>query len=68
MNVSPNVFTRELSVRYGVPVSNDRILRWVASGRIPARLNDKGTRWQLDLADIEVAAEALGLTKIPTAA
>jgi hypothetical protein len=63
--VSPNVFTRHLSNLYGVPVSNDRVLRWVSSGKLPATLNDKGTRWQLDLADTEVAAEALGLTKIP---
>jgi hypothetical protein len=68
MKVSPNVFTRELSVRYGVPVSSDTLTRRIVSGRIPATLNDKGTRWQLDLADIEVAAEVLGLTKIPTAA
>jgi hypothetical protein len=68
MKVCPNVFTRELSNRYGVPVSNDRILRWVASGKLPAILNDRGTRWLLDLADIEIAAEALGLTEIPNAA
>jgi hypothetical protein len=68
MKVSPNVFTRELSTRYGVAVSGDMVLRRIANGLIPATLNEKGTRWLLDLADIEVAAEALGLIKIPNAA
>jgi hypothetical protein len=65
MKISPNVFCRELSIRYGVPVSSDVLTRRIASGIIPATRNEAGTRWQLDLADIEVAAEALGLTKIP---
>jgi hypothetical protein len=68
MKVSPNVFTRELSVRYGVPVSGNAVARRIASGIIPATLNAAGTRWQLDLADLEVAAEVLGLAKIPAAA
>jgi hypothetical protein len=65
VKVSPNIFTRELSIRYGVPVSSDALTRRIVSGRIPATLNEKGTRWKLDLADIEVAAEVLGLVKIP---
>jgi hypothetical protein len=68
MKVSPNVFTRELSTRYGVPVSGSVVLRMVVSGKIPGAMNAQNTRWQLDLADIEVAAEVLGLTKIPNAA
>jgi hypothetical protein len=68
MKVSPNVFTRELSTRYGVPVSGDMVLRRITNGLIPASLNANGTRWLLDLADIEVAGEALGLVKLPNAA
>jgi hypothetical protein len=68
MKVSPNVFTRELSNRYGTPVSGSLMLRMAVGGRIPASMNERGTRWQLDLADLDAAAEALGLTKIPTAA
>jgi hypothetical protein len=68
MKVSPNVFTRELSNRYGVPVSGNAVLRRIASGVIPATMNEVGTRWLLDLADIEVAAEKLGLTKSQNAA
>jgi hypothetical protein len=64
MKVSPNVFTRELSTRYGVPVSGDMVLRRITNGLIPASLNANGTRWLLDLADIEMAAEVLGLVKI----
>jgi hypothetical protein len=63
MKVSPNVFTRELSNRYGVPVSGNAVLRRIASGVIPAELNAAGTRWLLDLADIDLATEKLGLTK-----
>ena len=68
MKVSPNIFTRELSIRYGVPVSGNTLTRRIASGLIPATLNAAGTRWLLDLADIEVAAEVLGLTKSQNAA
>jgi len=62
VKVSPAIFTRELSTRYGVPVSSNVIARRISSGLIPAELNSAGTRWLLDLADIESAAEALGLT------
>jgi hypothetical protein len=67
-HVSPNVFARELNIRHGSGITPGMLLRAIALGKVPARLNDKGTRGQLDLADIEVAAEALGLTKIPNAA
>jgi hypothetical protein len=67
-SISTNVFCRELNIRYRAGISSGMLLRAIALGKVPARLNDRGTRWLLTLDNIEVAAEALGLAKIPNAA
>jgi len=63
MKVSPNVFSRELALRYGATLPEGAVLRKISIGAIPAVLNEKGTRWLLDLADLDLAAEVFGLTK-----
>jgi hypothetical protein len=66
--ISPNAFCRELNLRYRASVSAGMLLRGIALSKVPARMNDRGTRWVLSLADIDVAAENLGLTQSQAAA
>jgi hypothetical protein len=58
-------FVRLLNETYGSSVTYGRGLNHAVSGKIPARMNDAGTRWMVDPADLPRAAENLGLTKIP---
>jgi hypothetical protein len=61
--ISPPVFGQRLNTLYGSSLYPTEIQRLIVRGIIPARLNAKGTRWLLDLADIPLVAERLGLAE-----
>ena len=61
-------FVRLLNDTYGSSITYGRGLNHAVSGKIPAVMNDTGTRWMVDPAVLPRVAEALGLTKLQSAA
>src|SRR3954462_13142415 len=55
-------FVRLLNDTYGSSITYGRGLNHAVSGKIPAVMNDTGTRWMVDPAALPRVAEALGLT------